>query len=81
MQLVERSVEAHGIVPQETVHDLELLGEPPRAIARRREVESVRLVLPLHPAGADAERDPAAGDLVRGRRLAREDGGMAKRDR
>ena len=61
--------------------DLELLAEACDTLARGRELESVGVVLAFHPAGADAERDAAAGDLVRGCRVAREDGGMAERHR
>ena len=56
-----------ALLVQETVRDLDLLGEPRDSLARRAEREAVRLVFALHPAGAHPERDAPAGDLV-GRR-------------
>ena len=63
----------------EPVHELELLGEHGEADARLREREAVGAVLALHPAGAEAELDPSAGDMVGGRDGVREQAGGAER--
>ena len=44
--------------------DLQLLLEPVEALAERRERDAVRGVLPLEPAAAQAELDPAAAHRV-----------------
>ncbi len=67
-------------VAQEAMDDLDLVRQPGDALAGGRELEAVRLVLPLHPAGADPERDAAAGDLVGSRRRAGQHRRMAEGD-
>ena len=59
-----------GELPVELVH----------ALAQRREVEAVRLVLGLEPARAETELDPATGDVVDGRDQLREHRDAAERD-
>ena len=61
--------------------DLELLLEQLEARAERRELEAVGLVLALVPAGAEAEVDTAARDVVDGGDELREHRRMAERRR
>ena len=75
------AVEVDRVLAQEAVHDLELLGEARNSFARGAELEAVRLVLSLHPAGAEPERDAPAGDLVGRRRGAGKHGGVPERRR
>src|SRR6266545_3822086 len=75
---VIRPFEVHAVLAQETVHDLDLFPEARNPLARGREVEPVRLVLALHPAGSDPERHAPVRDLVRRRRGAGEHGGMTE---
>ena len=63
------------------VHDLELLGEHPHALAERREREAVGGVLALVPARAEAELDAPARHVVGGHDDLRDVGGVAERDR
>ena len=65
----------------EAVHDLDLLGEVLEPLAQRREREAERLVLELVPAGAHAELDAAARDVVGGRHGVREQRRVAERHR
>ena len=60
----------------EPVDDLELLGEAREPLARLGEREAVGAVLALHPAGAEPELDPPAGDVVDGRGRVREQAGQ-----
>jgi hypothetical protein len=60
------------------VHDLELLGEHREPRGGLRERETVGAVLALHPTGAEAELDAAAGDVVDGRSGVREEPRQAK---
>ena len=75
LERVVPAVEVDVRLRPEPVHDLELLGEHLHAHGRLREREAEGAVLPLHPAGAEPELDPAAGDVVDGRGCIREQRG------
>ena len=73
-----RAAEVDALLGPEPVHDLELLGEHREPRGGLREREAVRAVLALHPAGAEAELDPAAGNVVDGRGGVREQARQAE---
>src|SRR5436190_2237224 len=79
LQAVALAGEVDDVFAEQVVHDLELLGEARHALACRRELEPVGLVLAFHPAGAHAERDAAAGDLSRRRCVPRQQRWVAER--
>jgi hypothetical protein len=66
LEPVVRAVEREAARSPVPVHDLELLGQHVHALALRRERKPVGGVLGLVPAGADAELDPPARDVIGG---------------
>jgi hypothetical protein len=78
LERVVRSAEVDVLLGPEPVHDLELFGEHLQADGRLRKWEAVGTVLALHPAGADAELDPAARDVVDRRSSVCEQAGQPK---
>ena len=77
-QAVVLALERERAVGPCAAHDRELLLEHLHARAQRREGEAVRLVLALVPAGAEAELDAAAGDVIDGGHGLGEHGGMTE---
>ena len=78
LERVVRPAEVDAVLGPEPVHDLELLREHLQADGRLRERKAVGAVLALHPAGAEAELDPAARDVVDRRDRVREQAGQAE---
>ena len=78
LEHVVAAVEVDVLLRPEPVHDLELLGEHLHADAGLREREAEGAVLALHPAGAEPELDPAAGDVIGRRGRIREQRGRAE---
>ena len=78
LDAVVLALERDALTRDEPAHDLERLLEAPDApVERNAERAELRLV----PAGAQAEDEPAAGDLVDRRRHARDQAGRVERGR
>src|SRR6478735_8832358 len=75
------AVESDAVVGPEAVDDLELLSEHLPPDLQLGEGKAERLVLAFHPAGAEAELDPPAGDVIGGRDRVREYRRRPKRHR
>ncbi len=76
---VVRALERGALVREQAAHDLDRLLEPVDTGDRRLEFDAVRVVLVDLPAGADAEHQPAVGDVVDRRRPVGEDRRMVHR--
>src|SRR5581483_774396 len=70
-----------GAAAEETANDLDALFESVEALARGRIRQAVRAVLGVVPAGAHAQDEPPAAQVVDGQRHAREQRRMAEGDR